>query len=71
MAENTTTAGAAGNAGQSGAASLLDQIIQGGNMVNEPSQTPYAKKMIGQFAAQILDQDMKFSPDKGVVAMIN
>lgn len=50
---------------------MLDQIILGGKMVNEPSQTPYAKKMIGQFASQILDQDMKFSPDKGVVAMIN
>jgi type VI secretion system protein ImpC len=62
------------SASESGAAdtgSLLDQIVQNGKMVNEPSQAPYAKKLIGQFAAQILDEDMKFSPDKGVIAMIN
>ena len=61
----------ASGSGASGTGSLLDQIVQNGKMVNEPSQEPYAKKLIGQFAAQILDKDMKFSPDKGVVAMIN
>lgn len=61
----------ASGSGAAGSGSLLDQIVQNGKMANEPSQEPYAKKLIGQFAAQILDQDMKFSPDKGVVAMIN
>jgi type VI secretion system protein ImpC len=50
---------------------LLDRIIAEGNMALEPSQGPYAKKLIGQFASQILDEGMKASPDKGVVAMIN
>jgi type VI secretion system protein ImpC len=31
----------------------------------------YAKKLLGQFATQILDEGMKSAPDKGVVAMIN
>jgi len=65
------TKSSASGSGASGTGSLLDQIVQNGKMVNEPSQEPYAKKLIGQFAAQILDKDMKFSPDKGVVAMIN
>ena len=65
------TKSSASGSGASGTGSLLDQIVQSGKMVNEPSQEPYAKKLIGQFAAQILDKDMKFSPDKGVVAMIN
>ena len=51
--------------------SLLDRIIVEGNMALEPSQSIYAKKLIGQFATQILDEGMKTSPDKGVVAMIN
>ena len=51
--------------------SLLDRIVLEGKMVIEPSQNPYAKKLLGQFAAQILDEGMKTSPDKGVVAMIN
>lgn len=51
--------------------SLLDQIIVEGNMVTEPSQSSYAKKMIGQLATQILDEGMRTSPDKGVVALIN
>src|SRR6185295_14381834 len=40
-------------------------------MAVEPSQGPYAKRLIGQFASQILDEGMKAAPDKGVVAMIN
>lgn len=58
-------------AGASGTGSLLDQIVLNGKMANEPSQEPYAKRMLSQFASQILDEDMKFSPDKGVVTMIN
>lgn len=50
---------------------LLDKIISEGNMVTEPSQSPYAKKLIGQLASQILDEGMKTSPDKGVVTLIN
>lgn len=51
--------------------SLLDRIVQEGKMAVEPSQDQYAKKLLGQFATQILDEGMKTSPDKGVVAMIN
>lgn len=65
------TKSSASGSGASGSGSLLDQIVQNGKMANEPSQETYAKKLIGQFASQILDEDMKFSPDKGVVAMIN
>lgn len=50
---------------------LLDRIVQEGKMAVEPSQNSYAKKLLGQFATQILDEGMKTSPDKGVVAMIN
>ena len=50
---------------------LLDKIVHEGHMAVEPSQGPYAKKLIGQFASQILDEGMKAAPDKGVVAMIN
>jgi len=51
--------------------SLLDRIVQQGNMAVEPSQNAYAKQLLGQFATQILDEGMKAAPDKGVVAMIN
>jgi type VI secretion system protein ImpC len=51
--------------------SLLDRIVQEGNMAVEPSQGHYAKKLIGQLASQILDEGMRTSPDKSVVAMIN
>ncbi len=51
--------------------SLLDRIVQEGKMAVEPSQSDYAKKLLGQFATQILDEGMKAAPDKGVVAMIN
>lgn len=51
--------------------SLLDRIVLEGNMAVEPSQNTYAKKLIGQLASQILDEGMRTSPDKGVVAMIN
>ncbi len=51
--------------------SLLDRIIQEGKMAIEPSQNEYAKKLLGQFATQILDEGMQAAPDKGVIAMIN
>lgn len=51
--------------------SLLDKIVHEGNMAVEASQSSYAKKLLGQFASQILDEGMKAAPDKGVVAMIN
>ena len=66
--QETGSAGAASGTGELG---LLDRIVVEGNMAVEPSQSPYAKKLIGQFASQILDEGMKASPDKGVVAMIN
>jgi type VI secretion system protein ImpC len=51
--------------------SLLDRIVIEGKMAIEPSQSDYAKKLLGQFATQVLDEGMKAAPDKGVVAMIN
>ena len=50
---------------------LVEKIIQDGGMINDPSQSDYAKKMIGQFAGQILDEGMVFYPEKGVVSMVN
>ncbi|WP_325345668.1 type VI secretion system contractile sheath large subunit [Xylophilus sp.] len=50
---------------------LLDRILEEGNLVSEPSQRPYAKKLIGQLASQILDEDIKTAPGKGVVTLIN
>jgi type VI secretion system protein ImpC len=69
MATTQESGGAAG--ASTSELGLLDRIIAEGNMALEPSQGPYAKKLIGQFASQILDEGMKTSPDKGVVAMIN
>jgi type VI secretion system protein ImpC len=69
--ENTTESDAAGASTANSELSLLDRIVVEGNMAVEPSQGVYAKKLIGQFASQILDEGMKTSPDKGVVAMIN
>jgi len=51
--------------------SLVERIIEEGGMVNNPSQESYAKLMLGQFATELLDEGMKFSPDKDIVAMIN
>ncbi|WP_294770504.1 type VI secretion system contractile sheath large subunit [uncultured Rhodoferax sp.] len=67
----TQESGGAGAASTTSELGLLDRIVVEGNMAVEPSQGPYAKKLIGQFASQILDEGMKASPDKGVVAMIN
>jgi type VI secretion system protein ImpC len=51
--------------------SLLDRIVQEGKMAVEPSQNAYARKLLGQFATQVLDEGMKTAPDKGIVAAIN
>ncbi|MEY4711927.1 MAG: type secretion system contractile sheath large subunit, partial [Pseudomonadota bacterium] len=67
--ETESEAGGAATATQE--LSLLDRIVQEGKMAVEPSQSDYAKKLLGQFATQILDEGMKAAPDKGVVAMIN
>lgn len=66
-----TEAQAGGEATATEELSLLDRIVQEGKMAVEPSQSDYAKKLLGQFATQILDEGMKAAPDKGVVAMIN
>ena len=71
MATNETVTGSAGAATANAELSLLDRIVLEGNMAVEPSQGEYAKKLLGQFATQILDEGMKSAPDKGVVAMIN
>jgi len=67
-AANSAVAGTTSNEAE---LSLLDRIVQEGNMAVEPSQGVYAKKLIGQLASQILDEGMRTSPDKSVVAMIN
>ena len=38
--------------------SLLDRIVQEGKMAVEPSQKDYARKLLGQFATQVLDEGM-------------
>jgi len=67
----TNEEAAAGGGTQTTELSLLDRIVQEGKMAVEPSQSAYAKQLLGQFATQILDEGMKAAPDKGVVAMIN
>jgi len=62
---------AAGGTAAAGNLSLIDTIVQEGTMAVEASQAEYSKKLIGQFAVQILDEGMKASPDQGVVDMIN
>lgn len=72
METNTALEGAAaGTTTHAAEMSLLDRIVQEGNMAVEPSQGVYAKKLIGQLASQILDEGMRTSPDKSVVDMIN
>lgn len=71
MATKKEAQAAAGGETAAAELSLVDKIVLEGNMAVEASQTEYSKKLIGQFAVQILDEGMKASPDKGVVAMIN
>jgi len=47
---------AQGAEGESG--SVLDQILAGGKMVRQQDQKVLAEKMVGEFARQILDQEM-------------
>ena len=69
MATTQTSGAGAGTAAAE--LGLLDRIVIEGNMAVEESQQPYARKLVGQLATQILDEGMKTSPNKGVVAMIN
>jgi type VI secretion system protein ImpC len=71
METNSAAESSAAGATTNADLSLLDRIVLEGNMAVEPSQGVYAKKLIGQLASQILDEGMRTSPDKGVVAMIN
>jgi type VI secretion system protein ImpC len=72
MEKNSAAAAAvAGTSANETELSLLERIVQEGHMAVEPSQSVYAKKLIGQLASQILDEGMRTSPDKSVVAMIN
>ncbi|WP_116135464.1 type VI secretion system contractile sheath large subunit [Trinickia diaoshuihuensis] len=71
METNSAAESSAAGAATTADLSLLDRIVLEGNMAVEPSQGVYAKKLIGQLASQILDEGMRTSPDKGVVAMIN
>ena len=34
---------------------LIEKIIEEGGMVNNPTQVPYAKQLIGQFATELLE----------------
>ncbi|WP_317922169.1 type VI secretion system contractile sheath domain-containing protein, partial [Cupriavidus sp. TA19] len=70
IAEAATESKAAAAAGAT-ELTLLERIVQEGNMAVEPSQSVYAKKLIGQLASQILDEGMRTSPDKSLVATIN
>ena len=67
----TESEAAGGGAASTAELTTLDRIVLEGKMAVEPSQNAYAKKLLGQFASQILDEGMKAAPDKGVVAMIN
>jgi type VI secretion system protein ImpC len=71
METNSAVESSAAGATTNADLSLLERIVLEGNMAVEPSQGVYAKKLIGQLASQILDEGMRTSPDKGVVAMIN
>jgi type VI secretion system protein ImpC len=71
MATTQSAQRAAAASTESGELSLLDRIVHEGKMAVEPSQGAYAKKLLGQFATQVLDEGMKTAPDKGVVATIN
>jgi len=63
MAKQAEKSSAAASAAD-GELSLLDKIVLEGKMAVEPSQGAYAKKLLGQFATQVLDEGMKTAPDK-------
>ncbi|MFH0844412.1 MAG: type VI secretion system contractile sheath large subunit [Pseudomonadota bacterium] len=43
--------------------SLLDKVIQEGNMARDESQIPYAKDLVSEFVTQVLDEGMVVSAD--------
>lgn len=71
LEDTGTAAVATRTSAPSAPASLLDRIVAEGKMAIDPSQGSYAKKLLGTLATQILDEGMKTSPSKGVVAAIN
>ncbi len=71
MANKAQTEGGVAAATTSAQPGLLERIVQEGRMAVDPSQRPYARRILGQLATQILDEGMKTSPDKGIVAAIN
>jgi type VI secretion system protein ImpC len=52
-----------------GEKTLLERILYDGKMVRDDSQVPYAKDLVGEFAKQVLDEEMTVSKD--TAAMIN
>jgi type VI secretion system protein ImpC len=61
--------GAAAEAFTPAPGSLLEKIINEGNMARDPLQTTHARDLIAEFAAQVLDEGMAISRD--TAAMIN
>ncbi len=55
--------------GQGGELTLLDKIVTEGRMIKDESQMPYARDLIGELVAQVLDEGMVISAD--TAAMIN
>ena len=68
MTEQTAQAQAA-QASEATTTSLLDQIIDQGRLAREESQKPWAKDLIGEFVAQVMDGAMVVSKD--MESMIN
>jgi type VI secretion system protein ImpC len=42
---------------------VLDRIVQEGRMARDDSQEVYARNLVGEFAAQVIDADMKVGTD--------
>ena len=60
---------AAETAASTAQASLLDQVIKEGRLARDDEQRLIAKDLIGEFVSQVMDGEMKISPD--TQAMIN
>ncbi len=67
MAEKQEASG--GGAAESADMTLLDRIVHEGRMAFDDSQADHAKHLVGEFASQILEEQMTVSAD--TVAMIN
>jgi type VI secretion system protein ImpC len=65
----TATASSAATAFTPEPGSLVEKIINEGRMARDPIQTTYARDLIAEFAAQVLDEGMTVSRD--TAAMIN